>query len=204
MKTMMKNTAILLAITVIAGFVLGLVYENTKDAIAESKLQAKNAACKEVFQDAAEFEVMENAFAQETVAAFAENGFAAVTVDEVAVAKSADGEALGYVFTITTSEGYAGNIQFTLGIKNDKTVNGISILATGETPGLGLEAEKVLKPQYADKKVDQFIVTKTGATAESEIDAISGATITSNAITNGINAGLFYFDTVLEGGGSNE
>ena len=204
MKTMMKNTAIMMAITLIAGFVLGLVYENTKDAIAESKLKAKNEACKEVFNDAEEFEIMENAFTDEHVDMFAENGFGAITLDEVAVAKSSTGEALGYVLTITTNEGYAGAIQFTLGITNDKTVNGISILATGETPGLGLEAEKVLKPQYANKKVDQFIVTKTGATAESEIDAISGATITSNAITNGINAGLFYFDTVLEGGGSNE
>ena len=204
MKTMMKNTAIMMAITVIAGFILGLVYENTKDAIAASKLEAKNAACKEVFSDASEFEVMENVFTDETAALFAENGYGAVTVDEVAVAKSTDGQNLGYVFTITTSEGYAGNIQFTLGVTNDKTVNGISILATGETPGLGLEADKVLKPQYANKQVDYFVVTKTGATAESEIDAISGATITSNAVTNGVNAGLFYFDTVLGGGVSNE
>jgi len=67
-----------------------------------------------------------------------------------------------------------------------------------------MEAESVLKPQYAGKNVTQFTVTKTGATSDDQIDAISGATITSNAVTNGVNAGLYYFQNVLGGGTANE
>jgi len=67
-----------------------------------------------------------------------------------------------------------------------------------------MEAESVLKPQYAGKNVTQFVVTKTGAASDEQIDAISGATITSNAVTNGVNAGLYYFQNVLGGGNADE
>ena len=63
-----------------------------------------------------------------------------------------------------------------------------------------MRAEEVLKPQFADKNVEQFTYTKNGAVSESEIDAISGATITTNAVTNGVNACLYYFQTELKGG----
>ena len=101
-------------------------------------------------------------------------------------------------------EGYGGDIQFTLGITNEGTTNGISILAISETPGLGMEAESVLKPQFEGKKAAQFNYTKTGAVSEDQIDAISGATITTNAVTNGVNAGLYYFQNVLGGGMADE
>ena len=50
-----------------------------------------------------------------------------------------------------------------------------------------------------DKNVEKFTYTKTGASSDDEIDAISGATITTNAMTNGVNAGLCAFRYV-EGG----
>ena len=56
MKEMMKNTGILLAITLIAGLLLGLVYQVTKEPIAEQEAKAKQEACQEVFADAASFE----------------------------------------------------------------------------------------------------------------------------------------------------
>ena len=106
---------------------------------------------------------------------------------------------------MTNKEGYGGNIQFVMGIKMDGTLNGISILETSETVGLGLEAQNVLAPQFAGKNVTSFAYTKTGAMAESEVDAISSATITTNAVVNGVNAGLDYFHGYLmEGGMSNE
>ncbi len=49
------------------------------------------------------------------------------------------------------------------------------------------------KNQFKDKNVEKFTYTKTGATSDDEIDAISGATITTNAMTNGVNAGLCAF-----------
>ena len=127
----------------------------------------------------------------------------AATINEVSKAVSENGTVLGYVLDITTHEGYNGDIQFTMGIKMDGTVNGISLLSISETPGLGMKAEEVLKPQFAGKNVSLFSYTKTGAATPDQIDAISGATITTNALVNGVNAGLEFFKTEL-GGGANE
>ncbi len=197
MKEMMKNTGILLAITVIAGLLLGVVYQVTKEPIAEQEAKAKQEACQEVFADAASFALI-------GVETMAVEGYAQESIDEVMEAKDASGELLGYVITVTTKEGYGGDIQFSIGVRMDGTVNGISILAISETAGLGMRADEVLKPQFAGKQVEKFVYTKSGATADDQIDAISGATITTNAVTNGVNAGLYYFQTVLGGGSANE
>lgn len=196
MKSMIKDAAILFAITLISGLLLGVVYEVTKEPIAIQKALRKNKACKEVFQDAVSFEALELS-APET----GENVEA--TINEVSRAVAEDGTALGYVLDITTHEGYNGDIQFTMGIRMDGTVNGISLLSIAETPGLGMKAEEVLKPQFAGKNVSLFSYTKTGAMSPDQIDAISGATVTTNAMVNGVNAGLEFFKTEL-GGGVNE
>ena len=201
MKEMMKNTGIMLAITIVAGLVLGFVYQITKEPIAQQEAKAKQEACQEVFQDAASFEPMEIVATDD--AGWAEAGYAQESIDEVMSAMDASGSLLGYVITVTTKEGYGGDIQFSIGIRTDGTVNGMSILSISETAGLGMRADEVLKPQFADKQVEKFEYTKSGAASESQIDAISGATITTNAVTNGVNAGLYYFQTKL-GGGSDQ
>ncbi len=197
MKEMMRNTGIMLAITLIAGLLLGLVYQVTKEPIAEQEAKAKQEACQEVFQDAASFALI-------GVETMTVEGYAQESIDEVMEAKDASGELLGYVITVTTKEGYGGDIQFSIGVRLDGTVNGMSILSISETAGLGMRADEVLKPQFAGKNVEKFVYTKNGAAADNEIDAISGATITTNAVTNGVNAGLYYFQTVLGGGSANE
>ena len=91
---------------------------------------------------------------------------------------------------------------FSMGILKDGTVNGIKILSISETAGLGMRAtEESFYGQFAGRKVENFSYTKTGATADDEIDAISGATITTRAMTNGVNAGLAYFSEGLVKGG---
>ena len=196
MKSMIKDAAILFAITLISGLLLGVVYEVTKEPIAQQEALRKNKACKEVFQDASNFEALEL-----SVPESGEN--AAATVNEVSRAIAEDGTVLGYVLDITTHEGYNGDIQFTIGIRMDGTVNGISLLSIAETPGLGMKAEEVLKPQFAEKNVSLFSYTKTGAMSPDQIDAISGATVTTNALVNGVNTGLEFYKTEL-GGGANE
>lgn len=201
-KGMLKDAVILFIITLIAGAVLGTVYQVTKEPIALQKAKAKQEACQEVFREAKSFEAVE---AQPVDAAvdtdWAEQGFEAIKIDEVMKALDGQGKELGYVLTVTTAEGYAGDIQFTMGIASDGTLNGISILSIKETAGLGMKAEDVLQPQFAGKKTESFEYTKTGAVSESQIDAISGATITTKAFTNGVNAGLYYTRTRLMTGG---
>ena len=206
MKSMLKDAAILFVITLVAGLLLGVVNEVTKEPIAEQEKLAKQAAWQEVFPEAAleDFTEMTDCNAEEAQNILNEGGYTGATVDSVAQVAGSDGSVAGYVLTVTTHEGYSGDIQFTMGVQMDGTLNGISLLSISETPGLGMQAEEVLKPQFAGKNVEKFSYTKTGATSEDQIDAISGATITTNAVTNGVNAGLYYFQTELKGGSGNE
>ena len=199
MKGMIKDAAILFAITLIAGFILGFVYNLTKEPIAQAEEKAAKEAYAEVFSDASDFNEIEVDMDSSYETEWTEAGFEDVDVDKVLEALDGDGNILGYVLTLTTHAGYGGDITFTLGISGDGTVNGISILSISETAGLGMKAESVLKPQYAGKKVSSFTVTKQGSTSDSQIDAISGATITSNALTTAVNGGLYYFQTKLGG-----
>ena len=200
MKGMIKDALILFAITLIAGLMLGVVNDITKVPIAQQEQKAKNEACQNVFAAADSFEAQELADSAQIEQVLTDAGISGADIDELMAAKDASGALLGYVITVTDHEGYGGDIQFSMGITNEGTLNGISLLSISETAGLGMRAGEVLVPQFADKNVSKFTYTKTGATADSEIDAISGATITTNAVVNGVNAGLAYFDKILKGG----
>ena len=190
-----KNTISLTIITLVAGLLLGLVYEITKDPIAKQQQKAKEEAYKEVFAEADSFEEIE-LNAEKVSSSLEKQGFDAA-IDEAMRVLDKDGNLAGYVLTVTDHEGYGGDIQFAMGVKTDGTVNGISFLSISETAGLGMKAvEDDFKNQFAGKKVENFSYTKNGASAENEIDAISGATITTNAVTNGVNAGLYYISTL--------
>ena len=198
MNTILKNTISITVITLVAGLALGVVQDITAGPIATQQEKSKEEAYKTVFENADTFEVYS---ADDGLAtALADNGFTAQTIDEIMVAQDSSGETLGYAFTVTDSEGYGGDIQFAMGVQNDGTLNGISILSISETAGLGMKANTdSFKDQFKNKKVEKFSYTKTGATSDDQIDAISGATITTNAMTNGVNAGLCAFQYV-EGG----
>lgn len=197
-KAMLKDAGILLVITLLSGLILGGVYQVTKKPIEEQKLKKQQEACQEVFSDADSFTALEG-FSTESAAAVLSAEYPEQDIDGVMTAQSADGQILGYVVTVTTHEGYGGDIQFSMGIREDGSLNGISILSISETAGLGMRAEEVLKPQFAEKSAEKFEYTKTGATADNQIDAISGATITTNAVVDGVNAGLYYFQNELGG-----
>ena len=198
MNTILKNTISITVITLVAGLALGVVQDITAGPIATQQEKSKEEAYKTVFEDADTFEVYS---ADDGLAtALADNGFTAQTIDEIMIAQDSSGETLGYAFTVTDSEGYGGDIQFAMGVQNDGTLNGISILSISETAGLGMKANTdSFKDQFKNKKIEKFSYTKTGATSDDQIDAISGATITTNAMTNGVNAGLCAFQYV-EGG----
>lgn len=198
-RSMLKDAGIIVAITLIAGLVLGGVYQLTKEPIEEQKRIKKAKACEEVYAEADSFEEAAD-FDAEAAAAVLAAEYPSQDIDEVMEAVDASGNIVGYVLTVTTHEGYGGDIQFTMGVTNEGVLNGISILSISETAGLGMRAEEVLKPQFAGKTAEKYEYTKTGAVAENQIDAISGATITTNAVVNGVNAGLYYFQNALGGG----
>ncbi|MCD7868186.1 MAG: RnfABCDGE type electron transport complex subunit G [Clostridiales bacterium] len=193
-NSLIRDAMALTVITLVAGFLLGVTYNITKDPIAEQEAMAKEEAYQTVFEDAVSYEEVFSGEDEALEACLDENGYTAQSIDEVMEALDADGNLLGYVMTVTTSEGYGGDIQFAMGVTLDGTLNGISILSISETAGLGMRADTDdFKDQFKDRNVESFIYTKNGATEDNEIDALSGATITTNAMTNGVNAGLLAF-----------
>lgn len=190
-----KNTISLMLITLIAGLLLGIVYEITKEPIAAEQQRAKEEAYKNVFADADSFEGID-LNVEKTANDLEKNGYA-VTVNEAVKVFDKSGNMAGYVLTITDHEGYGGDVQFAMGVRLDGTVNGISFLSLSETAGLGMKAaEEDFMKQFAGKQVESFTYTKNGASSDGEIDAISGATITTSAVVNGVNAGLYYISTL--------
>lgn len=199
-KKIIHDALILTAFTVILGFVLGLVYEVTKAPIAAADAATAQTAYRKVFEDASEFEPYGEFDEEKAIAIMEENGYSD-DIEDVQLAKDASGSTLGYVVMVTAKDASQANITFSVGIRNDGTVNGYSITSIAETPGLGDKAKnEEFSSQFAGKQVDSFTVVKQTPTSDSEIEAISGATITSKAMANGVNACITYFQNVLEGG----
>ena len=205
----LTDTAVIFAITFVAGLGLGFVYQLSKDPIAKQEAQAQKDACDEVFKELNSSGVLETVeeltfepidVDPEISLTLIDEGYKGAYVDSMYEAKKADGSLYGYVIGVTSKEGYGGNISFYMGITTDNMLKGISILSISETPGLGMNAPTVLVPQFRNKKLEVFKVVKTGALSSDEIDAITSATITSNAVTGGVNTGVRYYQLLSEGG----
>ena len=113
-----------------------------------------------------------------------------------------NGKELGYVFSVTNPEGYGGDVSLSVGVRDDGTVNGYETLSISETAGLGMKAkEPEFKSNFKNKKADKFEVVKDGSgkNDDSKVDAISGATITSRAVTSAVNSCVAYSKS-LKGG----
>jgi len=194
-STIIKDTVILFAITLVAGLLLGLVYEVTAPIIAQRRLETKMNAYKAIYQDASEFVSDDTLTAKANQAAegvLLENGYDAITIDEALMAVDASGNKIGYVLSVSTQKGYSGNITLSLGYSLDGVVTGLEFLDIKETAGLGSKAkEPSFKGQFVDKEIEKFTLSKN-ATNVDEVDALSGATITSRAVLDAVNAGICF------------
>ena len=204
MNKLVKDALVLTLITVVSGCALGVVYEITKEPIAQASEQATQEAYREVFSDAASFQEYEAFDADAANQLIASEGYTDDEITGVMVACDDAGETLGYVINVVSHAGYGGDIAFSMGVTKDGVLNGYSITEISETAGLGMKAnEEDFMSQFKEIPVTELTVTKQAASSDSEIEAISGATITSSAVTNGVNAGFVYFSSI-EGGASNE
>ena len=193
-NTIAKDTVRITLITLVAGFALGLVNEITKAPIAQQEAKAKAEACKAVFADADDFAAIEDLSG--AASALESAGLTGkADVNEAYEAKKG-GETVGYVITVTDHEGYGGDIQFSVGVSTDDTLTGISILSIGETAGLGMKAKNAdFQEQFVGlPATGNLEYTKTGE--EGKIDALSGATVTTNAMTNGTNAAIAFYNSM--------
>ena len=197
MKGILKDAAILFVITLVAGLCLGAVHEVTLDPIAKAQEAAATKTYKEVFPEAAKFEQTDELTA--AVAASADEilaqGFGNVSVDDAQVAEAEDGSVLGYLITASSTEGYNGLVQISVGITSEGNLTGLGFLSISETPGLGKEPD--FKDHFNGMKAQKLEVTKTDATADNQVQAISGATYTSKAVTGATNAAIYFVENCV-------
>ena len=198
LQSMLREAGILFVITLIAGLLLGVVHELTKGPIEEQHRKAVEKACSDAFP--AEGAAGGLSFCQtgyelddSFLEQLSEDGVRIGSVYRVESGLSSpegSAEDRGWVVEAVSGEGYGGDIVLYVGVDNEGTVTGVSILELSETAGLGMEAPKVLAPQFAGKKAESFVYTKTGAAAANEVDAITSATVTTSAVVNAVNGGL--------------
>ena len=187
-------------IAAIAGVALSGVYSMTKDTIEDQKLQAERASYREVCPEAETFEDSEAAKAKLEELAGGNWGteYGSTRINEAIVGKDAGGNVVGYALSVS-SKGFGGDVTMALGLTPDGEVKKISFTELNETAGLGMRAnEDSFKDQFPGKSGSVSLVK--GDAGENEISALTGATITSTAVTNALNAGLNFYETVLKGG----
>ena len=188
MRDIMNLGLKLLLICVVAAAALGATYSVTKDPIAKNQEEAAKAANRAVCPEAADF-VELNLGDFQSQKAWNES-YSVIT--QVLKAQK-DGETLAYVIKVNGS-GYGGTIAMTAGVDLTGKFTGMVIDSMNETPGLGTNASKDdFKSQYTGKSTETALtVTKNDPANDTEIKALSGATITSRAVTDAINvAGAF-------------
>ncbi len=177
MNDILKPGLVLLVITMVAAACLGFVFSATKDEIASKELQTKNDAMAKLVPGADFKEEIE--IPADSPVSMANTGYV-------------NGEVAGYVLGVAP-RGYDGEVQMLVGINPDGTIIGIDIVKQTETPGLGGNAElPEFKQQYVGKS-GQLTVTKSGNPGENEIQALTSATITTNAVTLGVNQALAFY-----------
>lgn len=201
-KKIIKDTLILFVITLISGILLGGVYYITKDPIERKENEKKMQAYEKVLNSAKEFtecDVLNDERVDDIEKQYN------VTIQSVVKGTGEDNSECGYVITVNTHEGYGGDIIFTVGINSDGIVSGFEIISISETANIGMKADTdEFKSQFAGKSGNSINYVSGDTDKSDEISAISGATITTKAVTGGVNAALAVYTDVINGGVVNE
>lgn len=173
---------VLLIITAIAGALLGGVYKLTEEPIKAQEIKANNEALKQVLSQGENFDKID--FDKEAYESLME------------VYQTSNN--VGYAIKVET-KGYGGSIVLVVGINNEGQVSGVHMLKHAETPGLGANANNsFFKERFVGRGPESLEVSKTSNDGN-EVQAITGATITSKAIVNGVNDALDFFNKELIG-----
>lgn len=179
MKETIKLGVILLIITVVSAGVLAISNNLTKDKIAELEMAGSLDALKGIFGENTDFKPLDEGKLEEIIGA---------TPSVIEIFEAYDGDSLiGYAIK-HVSRGFGGDLVLMTGFNVDGTVAGMDVLEHAETPGLGAKAEE---PEFRDK----FIGKSTSE--EITVEAISGATVTTDGVLAGVNEVREVFNTQL-------
>jgi RnfABCDGE-type electron transport complex D subunit/RnfABCDGE-type electron transport complex G subunit len=185
-KAIPKPVIILLVITIIAGLALSGVYVTTANRIAQNNALANQAAYQTVLPEAESFSSL----------SIEDASYDTVTVQAVLAGEDAEGNTVGYVISVHNSQAFSGDgLTLAVGILPDGTLTGIHFTQLSETAGMGMRcSEPEFMIQFENVNVPAFTLNKSGtSTQEDVIDSVSGATITSGAVVDAVNAALQYF-----------
>ena len=162
----------LLAICAVVALALAGVNAITKDRIAAIQAEKTQKAIAEVLFGATDVE--EIAF-----------------TDESGLVSTVYKSDLGYAVEVTPTSGFAGAIKMMVGVSHDGKVLGVSIISHAETAGLGAVAAENTSKGHAFRHQFQLLTGNISiGSGENQVDALTGATITSQAICDGVNAAL--------------
>lgn len=184
MREIIKLGLILLLITSVAAVVLGLSNSITEEKITEAEALTSEEARKEVLPEGETFEDAKLKIDNDKVL-------------EVYVGLK-DGNKVGYAIK-TATPGYGANVEVITGISVDGKITGIKVVSHQETPGLGANAtSSQFQDQFKEKDTDEeVVVVKSTPSNNNEVQALTGATITSRAVTNGVNTARDLFNKEL-------
>lgn len=181
MNNLVKYTIILLIVCAFSAFILSSTYSITKEKIRETQQKEELIKRKEIFKDADSFEEVKIEMNE--------------SINSVIKVKKSE-KIIGYILNVR-SQGFGGELELVVGINVDKKIEGIRINKHQETPGLGDNANKPeFYSQYNNLEATKVNTVKSNPT-KNDIVAISGATITSKAITDGVNLALDFFNKEL-------
>lgn len=164
MKEFFRPALVLLVICVISSSVLAVVYQKTKPIIEENQRKEEQAARQEVVPNAHQFVRL------------------TAGDDEFYAAYDTDDSLVGYAYKCH-EKGYSSDVQIMVGLDKELSIIRVKVISQQETPGLGANC---VKPEFAGKFVqknpENLYVDKDGG----KISSMSGATITTRAVTNAI------------------
>lgn len=169
----LRLTVTLLLIAALAALSLSSVDAITKERIAENASRKIQQAMQLVLPGAEDLTQIDNG-----------NG-----IVQAVYAPSETSPVQGYAVQVKPSSGFGGDIVMIVGIDAEGKVCGVDIVSHSETPGLGAVADAMTP---AGQSFRDSFVGQSGTLTLEQIDAISGATITSKAVTEGVNAALAY------------
>jgi electron transport complex protein RnfG len=182
MKEILRLCFVLTIIAAVSAGVLAYVNQQTAAPIAKALLEEKMSAVRSVLPP------YDNEPDKDMIRIVREPGD---TVDVYRGEK--DGKVTGAAFSVVSHDGYSGDIEFMIGVDGEGVVQGLVILKHLETPGLGAKIETAeFRDQYKGKSLENpelWEVTKDGGT----FVPITGATISSRAVTRAAARGLEFF-----------
>lgn len=198
------NTVVLVIATLVCVALLATVNQITAEPIKEAEVAARAQSYAAVYPGAEKFSEPENTqeMLDKAPDMLASAGYEGCYINDVLAVNDASGNVAGYVIAATSPNGYGGEMQAAVGITKDGKLTGMGLVSHSETAGLGSKAgDPEFTDQFKGLNASKIEYYKSGANADNnEIDAISGATISTGAATEAVNAAIAFYQDNFAGG----